>query len=209
MRVARPDIAFAVSVLSRHCVSPSRKAWDAAMRVIRYLYGTQQLVLKFHRSEDFDPKSMSLDTFCDADGANCKATRRRILSYHVRLNGNLVAWKSKVSVVTLSTGAAEFYALSFGGRECMFIENILNNFDFKTKHNTLHTDATVVTRNLKLRIELTGLKHLDMRVFWIRQHVRSGRLMVTHVPSKENSSDIGTKVLAGPAFNRLRCMLLD
>ena len=42
----RPDIAFAVSRLSRHNLNPSQVHHDAADRVLQYLYSTRSLAIR-------------------------------------------------------------------------------------------------------------------------------------------------------------------
>ena len=48
----RPDISFAVGVLSKFCSKPTTAHFTAAKRVLRYLKGTPDLALKYHKSVD-------------------------------------------------------------------------------------------------------------------------------------------------------------
>jgi hypothetical protein len=48
----RPDIAFAVSELSRFVSDPGMVHVQAAQRILRYLQGTKELGLKFTRAAD-------------------------------------------------------------------------------------------------------------------------------------------------------------
>ena len=47
MMGTRPDIAFAVSVLSRHYHKPTKDHWTAVQGVFRYLKGTLEVTLIF------------------------------------------------------------------------------------------------------------------------------------------------------------------
>ena len=53
-RMTRPDVLFAVSVLSKHLVNPQIKHWNAAKRVLTYLYHTKDeyLVLGANNIEE-------------------------------------------------------------------------------------------------------------------------------------------------------------
>jgi hypothetical protein len=43
----RPDIAFAVNLLARYSVAPTRRQWVGVKTILRYLKGTQDLGLWF------------------------------------------------------------------------------------------------------------------------------------------------------------------
>ena len=49
----RPNIAFAVGVLSRFIQQPRQAHWSAAKRILRYLKGTQHYGLKYSRTKEF------------------------------------------------------------------------------------------------------------------------------------------------------------
>ncbi len=60
----RPDIAYAVSELARHCARPGGEHWIAAKRVLRYLQGTTSVGLTF-----LGAKGMTLCAAADSDRA--------------------------------------------------------------------------------------------------------------------------------------------
>ena len=61
----RPDIAYAVGVLSQHAATPGEEHWTALMRVYRYLRGTSDLTLTYHGDEG-ESKSFP-DPICYVD----------------------------------------------------------------------------------------------------------------------------------------------
>ena len=60
----RPDIAQAVGVISKYCSRPTEAHLTAAKRVMRYLKGTLNIVLKYKKSENGE-----LIGYSDADFA--------------------------------------------------------------------------------------------------------------------------------------------
>ena len=52
MTAVRYDIAYAVSVLSRHLARPCKKVLDAARRVVMYLYWTRDFSIEWWSSQD-------------------------------------------------------------------------------------------------------------------------------------------------------------
>ena len=81
----RPDIAFAVSELSRFVSDPGSVHMQAAKRVLRHLKGTKDLGLKFTRPSDGSLNR--LWGYVDSDWAGCVDTRKSSTGYVLMLNG--------------------------------------------------------------------------------------------------------------------------
>jgi hypothetical protein len=129
----RPDIAFIVSHLAQHVQSPTKGHLDAAVRVIKYLKGSENQCLYYPRSRReniqvftdakyWNPNNQELrpaiNGFSDADYAGCKRTGRSRSGINFFHGSSLVQWSSrKHSAVSLSTCEAELYALVDGARE--------------------------------------------------------------------------------------------
>jgi hypothetical protein len=47
----RPDIAFATSILARHSQNPTLKHWNGIKHLLRYLRGTSDLGLYYHKTD--------------------------------------------------------------------------------------------------------------------------------------------------------------
>ncbi|KAK3004658.1 hypothetical protein RJ639_019412 [Escallonia herrerae] len=109
----RPDIAFAVSVISQFMHSPKKKHLDAVYEVLRYLKGTLGKGLFFKRGND-----RMVEIYTDADWEGSLVDRRSTSDYCTYVWGNLVTWRSKKqSVVPRSSAEAEFRALAHGWGE--------------------------------------------------------------------------------------------
>ena len=50
----RPDISFAVSILCKHMINPTKNHWQAAKRVLRYLKGTKDYGITFDKNPACD-----------------------------------------------------------------------------------------------------------------------------------------------------------
>ena len=71
----RFDIAYAVSVLSRHLAKPCKKVVLAAKRVIKYLRFTRDMAIIWSAQSD-STVNWKLTGSVDASFANCQMTRR-------------------------------------------------------------------------------------------------------------------------------------
>lgn len=48
----RPEISYAVNVLIRHQLSPTKYEWDMVQRVLRYLLGSKSMTLTYRGKSD-------------------------------------------------------------------------------------------------------------------------------------------------------------
>jgi hypothetical protein len=102
----RPDIAYAVSKLSRFVSNPGSEHWRALERVMRYLVGTINYGIYYSG----DPKV--LEGYSDANWISDADELKATSGYVFTLGGGDVSWKScKQTILTRSTMEAELAAL--------------------------------------------------------------------------------------------------
>ena len=85
----RPDLAFAVSVVSRYSSKPNDSHWQAVKRIFRYIKGTLDLQLTFR-----GPLT-ALTGYTDADWAGDQDTRRSTSGFVFNLGSGAISWSSK------------------------------------------------------------------------------------------------------------------
>ena len=99
----RPDLVFAVSIVSRYAHNPTKKHWGAVKRVFQYLKGTVHLQLTFQGT------IASLVGYTDSDWAGDTATRRSTSGYVFNIGSAAISWSSKRQVtVALLTCEVEY-----------------------------------------------------------------------------------------------------
>ena len=114
----RPDIAFAVSLVSQFMHQPKEVHLQVALRIVQYLKGTPGKGILFKRN-----KRVSLEAYTDADYVGSVVDRRSTTGYCTFLGGNLVTWKSKKqSVVARSSAKAKFRAMVQGICELLWLK---------------------------------------------------------------------------------------
>jgi hypothetical protein len=73
MVATRPDIAYAVGIVSRFMHNPGRLHWNAVKHIFRYLVGTQDYGIKFGPNEPLGPVG-----FTDSDYAVSQYSARTV-----------------------------------------------------------------------------------------------------------------------------------
>nr|GEV07559.1 putative reverse transcriptase, RNA-dependent DNA polymerase [Tanacetum cinerariifolium] len=119
----RPDIAYAVGVVSQHMHQPQVDHMHAVLRIVRYLKRTTShgVLLKTNGH-------LYIQIFTDADWARDKGNRTSTFGYFSLVGGNLVTWKSKKKkVVSLSSVEAEFRGIAKGLTEALWIRKLVSD----------------------------------------------------------------------------------
>lgn len=187
----RPDIAFAVSLLSRFATSPGPAHWEAVKRVFRYLKGTRELRLTYGPEGDFDLKG-----YGDADG-NSQLDRHAISGNVFILFGGAISWFSKrQEIIALSTTESEYVAATHTAKEALWLRKLFSEL-FKPIDGptTLYSDnqsAIALTKDSQYHART---KHIDIRFHFIRLVCQKGCVRLLYCPTAEMTADILTKAL--------------
>ena len=118
MVAMRPDIAYAVGVVSRYMSNPGKKHWDAIKSILRYLSGTVDRQLCYGRGE------LSIEGYVDSDYAGCVDNRRSTTGWIYKFSGFAISWRSVLQDCTsVSAIEAEYVAASEACNYAMAVEN--------------------------------------------------------------------------------------
>jgi hypothetical protein len=189
----RPDIAYAVGVVSRYMHEPRSGHMDVVHRILRYLKGTPGKGLLFKANGH-----LAIDGYSDADWASCLDDRRSTSGYCVFVGGNLVAWRSKKqSVVSRSTAEAEYRAMSLGLSEMLWVRNLLSELKIlKAGHLNVWCDnkSAICIANNPVQHDRT--KHIEIDRFFIKEKLDAGIIKISYVSTGQQIADCLTKGLA-------------
>ena len=81
----RPDIAFAISVVSQYMHAPCEEHLEVVYKILKYLKGSLGKGLFFKKGETW-----TIEGFIDADWAGFVEDRRSTFGYYTFVWGNLV-----------------------------------------------------------------------------------------------------------------------
>ena len=193
----RPDIAFAVSLVSQFMHQPKEAHLHAVFRIIQYLKGTPGRGILFRKNQ-----SLSIESYTDADYAGSIVDRRSTTGYCTFLGGNLVTWRSKKqNVVARSSAEAEFRAMAQGICELLWLKIILDDLKIRwEKPMKLYCDNKSAISIAHNPVQHDRTKHVEVDRHFIKKKLESGLICTPFVSTQDQLADILTKGLHNITF---------
>ncbi|XP_004294137.1 PREDICTED: uncharacterized mitochondrial protein AtMg00810-like [Fragaria vesca subsp. vesca] len=197
LTVSRPDITYAVHVLSRFMHQPRKSHMEAALRVIRYLKGAPGQGLFFSSTSD-----LKLRAYCDSDWGDCPLTRRSTTGYCVFLGPSLISWKSKrQKTVSLSSAEAEYHVMTGACCELTWLRYLLRDLGL------IHHEPASLSCDNKAALHIAAnpvfherRRHIEMDCHYIRDKIQDGSVVAKYVSSTHQLADVLTKPLGKETF---------
>ncbi|CAI7817986.1 unnamed protein product, partial [Closterium sp. NIES-54] len=210
MTCTRPDLAYPLSLLARY-VAPGRHRkvhWDAAKRVLRYLFSTSGMGLVLGGRGPVD-----LSGHADASWVDDSATQRSSQGYTFSLGSGSVSGRSTCSSLVLSSSCeAEIYAGAMAAQELRWLTYLLTDLGEQPR------SPPVLCVDNKAMIALCQehklehrMKHIALRYFLSRELQQHGQLCLAYVATRANTADVFTKALpsepSGPYPELIGCLM--
>jgi hypothetical protein len=232
MLCTRPELSYAVGLLSTYQATPSKALWKLIKRVMRYIKGTLDLKLKFIKNNPYllpvtifvkqstfgrrwlkrqlvisnqQPLICYVDASFNTNDHKARSTSGVILKV---FGNSIIWWSRRQPVVALSTLMSEFLALCEGVREVLWLKGHLNYVGIR-----IYSPVTIFEDNLgciaiaKDPTNHKATRHMNPKLFFVRDEIRNGSVKLEHISTIENIADIFTKSLARPRFEKLRRQL--
>ena len=205
--ITRMDLSYIVGVLARYVNSPFNYHLVAAKYVLRYMRGTSHYQLKFVSKEG---QSNSVQVYTDSNWANERADRISTGGWIVAMNGRPISWQSKKqSSTSLSSTEAEYYSLCSAVREALFIRQWFSVYCDTTIPIPILCDNQGALHIADHSTNHDRTKHIDIKHFFVREHVKSGSILLKFTPTTDQLADILTKTMQLQVYRRLVGLLLD
>ncbi|CAM9963982.1 unnamed protein product, partial [Choristocarpus tenellus] len=196
--MTRSDLANSVRELGHKAVSPCMRHWRGLQHILRYIAGILDVCIHYGRGT----KNINggdgelLVGYGNSDWGTDSQTRRSVTGYLLLFNGSPIAWHSKLQgAVTLSSSDAEWTAMAYGMRHCIFLRGILGEIDILQDQTPWFCgNCGAIQAGI-----ITGFngrtKHVDMKLKCTREYVDQDLFHVENVPTSKQLADISTKSL--------------
>ncbi|KAK3014590.1 hypothetical protein RJ639_009823 [Escallonia herrerae] len=192
LTITRPDICYAVHVLSQFMQSPHSQHWDTALRVLRYLKAAPGQGL-------FLPADSPLQiyAFCDSDWASYPLTRRSVTGYFVSLENSPISWRTKKQpTVSRSSAEAEYRSMAVTTCELTWLKSFL--LSLGVHHDCpmrLFCDNQAALHIASNPVFHERTKHIEIDCHYVREQLLAGNISTAHVRTAQQVVDIFTKAL--------------
>jgi hypothetical protein len=197
-QATRPDIAFAVGVMSRFNNNYGKTHWVAVKRIFRYLRQSASTKLVYRKTNE------DLIGFSDSDWGGDKRDLKSTTGYTFVLSGAAISWNSKKQpTVAKSTTEAEYMALSMAATEAIWLKGL---------HKELVPQASDVVEifcDNKGSIDLSRnpgyrpkTKHIAVQHHFIRDRIAIGDILVKQIETTNMVADCLTKGLFKDVHNK-------
>ena len=215
MTAIRPNIAYAIAVLSRYNHDPSNEHMVALEHVFRYLNGTKDWRLGFGGAlrgalggalgEALGESILggegegALRCYVDSDYAgcpdDCKSTSGLVITF-----GGAVDWRTRKQKLTAqSTTDAEYYAFGIGCMRLTPIWHVLNELGIPTIPHVFFDSQSLIA-SIKNRIYCgTAVAHIATKYYLAADMAKDGEIDLSYVPTAEMLADFFTMPLPMPA----------
>lgn len=212
----RPDIAFAVSTLSRHLRNPCVKHLGMARDLLRYTLSTRTLGLVYGPPPS-PPHSLSVVGYSDSDYANStlpvpgeQLTRRSVTGFVFLANGTPISWQSKKQVtVARSSDEAEYQAMATSASQALWLRKLLAELEPPARILKMFCDNMAALTHVRSPGSMNKTKHVDVQFQFVLDRLTRGDLSFQYIHTSLNVADIFTKGLTRLPFEKLRSFLFN
>lgn len=200
LTTTRPDIMYAVNLISRYMSKPTVLHLSAAKRVLRYLQGTADFGILYKKEGNKE-----LIGFTDSDYAGSVEDRKSTSGYVFILSSTAVAWSSrKQPIVALSTTEAEFVAAAACTCQAVWMKRVLKKLGYEGNESTIiFCDNSSAIKLSKNHVMHGRSKHIDVRFHFLRDLVNEGVVQLKFCGTQKQVADILTKPLKLESFQEL------
>lgn len=198
----RPEIAATMSLLGSCLTFPNDDMYQALMRVLVYLGRSPKIGITFSRHSD-----QRLRCFADSNWSVTRSTT----GYCMMLCGGVISANShRQHCITMSSTEAELVALADCAIELLFVRALLQDLGLEfAEPIEVCTDNKGAFDLCHRYTSAQNSRHIDRKMFKMRELRGSGDVTVRHIPTDFNPADLFTKVLPRVKFEKFRREVLN
>ena len=203
----RPDLAFAIGLLTRFNSNPGRSHVGALKRVLRYLKGSIDFQLTYGTessgSSGRSDSTLAVLGHCDSDWGGSIDDRRSVSGTVFTIAGGAVTWQAqRQKSVALSTVEAEYMAACQAAKDAVWLRAFLVGLGLNASAPTsIQCDSQGAIALAKNPEHHQRSKHIDMRYHFVREQVTGGAITLVYTSTSDMVADQLTKPLSREMHN--------
>ena len=197
----RPDIRTAISFLCSRLKCPDEDDYKKLTRLIRYLRQTLFISLVLGKDD-----TGIVRWWIDASYAVHPDMRGHTGATMSLGNGSVFSGSWKQKLVSRSSTESEVVGVFDVLPQVLWTKKFLEDQGVEVKETVLYQDnmsSMLLERNGR-QSSTKRTKHMDIRYFYVGEHIQNRTLSLKHCPTEEMLADYFTKPLQGSLFVRLR-----
>ena len=197
----RPDLAFPLQYLCQYMQKPRLIHCELLKHLFRYC-SRNSYALTFKKDNE-----LVLKGWADASYAN-NHDGKSTSGYCFKIGNSIVSWSAKKqNIVALSTTESETIGLTYAAQEAIWFKVLLEELGHPQSAVEIFEDNQACIKLAKNPQQHSRTKHIQVRYFFIRQHLEDGTIILTYCPTADQLADVFTKILTGhvarPLLTRL------
>ena len=179
LTVTRPDISYAIRLLTQFVHEPRLVHWRSAFDVLAYIKAPGKgLIYKKHGH-------LQVEAYLDSSYASDKGDKKSISGYCTYVGGNLVTWRSKMqSVVSQSNAEPEYRSMAQTACKLVWLSSLLSELGFSIQSPmSMRCDnqAAIFIASNSVFDERT--KYIEVDCHYVRDLVMKGIISSPYTPS--------------------------
>ncbi|MBW0464737.1 hypothetical protein O181_004452 [Austropuccinia psidii MF-1] len=188
-KASRPDICYAVNYLTQFSMNMDSSHWLALDHLIAYMRRTRNMGLLISGDNNLCEIKCYVDTNWGGEGDHLTHV------YLIMQGRNPISWKSKQqTTVASSTAQAEYMALSFAVKECIWVSNLfqplLGNF-ISIMLSDNKTAVGISTASMSRK----QTQHLIRDFNLINEYITCGKIKLSWISTNNQLADILAKAI--------------
>jgi hypothetical protein len=204
MTITRPDLSYAIGVVSQFMQTPQKPHLDAVRRRLRYIKHTLQCGIFYETKSQ-----LQVYGYTDADWAGNGSYRRSTSGFMFSFGSGAVSWNSKKQpTVALSSTKVEYRSVAIVAYEVVWLQKLLSDLGQSVDaHVVIYCDniSSILLANNPVYHDRT--KHIEVHYHFIREKVLAKEIDLIHVSIEDQVVDIFTKALGTNKLKKFRKML--
>ena len=200
----RPEISAALQLCGACLTFATEELYDCLMHILVYLGRSRNLGCTFSAHV---PDAGKLKAYADSNWG----VTRSVTGFIIMLAGAaVVAVSRRQHCITMSSCEAELVALAECAIELLHIIEVVSFLGHEVAGPVdVATDSKAAFDLCHRFTSAQNSRHIDRKMFKMRELRGAGRVTVRHIPGETNPADLFTKILSRQPFEKHRKVALN